>query len=34
LAMFFMTAAFVLESKNGMAWFTFLVSVSSAVVWI
>jgi hypothetical membrane protein len=34
LAMFFMTAAFVLESKNGMAWFTFLVSVFSAMVWI
>jgi hypothetical membrane protein len=33
-AMFFMTAAFVLESRNGMAWFTFLVSVFSAVVWI
>lgn len=34
LAMFFMAAAFVLASKNAMAWFTFLVSVFSAVVWI
>ena len=34
LAMFFMTAMFILESKNLMAWFTFLVSVFSAVVWV
>lgn len=34
LAMLFMTAALVLASKNGMALFTFLVSVFSAVVWV